>query len=375
VAERAVSRSFTDAFVRTILPEPTWANAAGADAPEWRAQSALARAESLDELGHALAGPGTVVNNQAVSGWLRRLGDRRVLLYFQAGDLYYLGRLSPRGVELRPLETRRVVEERVDTWLRAPQDEAAAAALGALLLPAWIGDAGDAPVERWTVVPDGALGRVSFAALVRDGQRLVSSVTLGYAPSLETLFRPAATSPRHHRDVLVLGDPKGDLPEARAELSAVAARLGVAPRLDAEATRQALRAAGGARLLHLASHAGLDEAGPWLDLADGPLRPSWLLGGKVAPEHVVLASCDSAGARGRGLAGSLPAAFLAAGSRSVVAALGSVEDAVARRFVLRFYQEGGAEDPAGALARAQRAFAAQGSPVSEWAPFVVLETF
>jgi CHAT domain-containing protein len=56
----------------------------------------------------------------------------------------------------------------------------------------------------------------------------------------------------------------------------------------------------------------------------------------------------------------------------VLAALGSVEDRAAHDLVLLFYQEGGAADPVGGLARAQRALLAAGRPPSSWAPFVLL---
>jgi CHAT domain-containing protein len=69
--------------------------------------------------------------------------------------------------------------------------------------------------------------------------------------------------------------------------------------------------------------------------------------------------------------GSLAAAFLAAGSEQVLAALWSIEDETGRRFVLRFYDEGGVDDPAAALARTQRAWIAAGEPPSSWAPFVL----
>lgn len=55
-----------------------------------------------------------------------------------------------------------------------------------------------------------------------------------------------------------------------------------------------------------------------------------------------------------------------------MASLWSIEDAATRRFILRFYEEGGASAPVLALARAQKAFIASGQPASSWAPFVVI---
>ena len=125
-------------------------------------------------------------------------------------------------------------------------------------------------------------------------------------------------------------------------------------------------------MLHVAGHAGWGPGGPWLELADGKVPPAVILAARVRPRLVVLASCASAFPSGRGLWGSPGAAFLAAGSGSVLATLGSVEDRNAHELIRHFYQEGGARDPAGGLARAQRALLAAGQPPSAWAPFVLL---
>jgi CHAT domain-containing protein len=98
---------------------------------------------------------------------------------------------------------------------------------------------------------------------------------------------------------------------------------------------------------------------------------SEIVAGRIGPRLTVLASCASGVRPGRQMWGSLGAAFLAAGSRAVLASLWSVEDAQAREFVLRFYAEGGASDPAGALARAQRVAIGQGVSPHYWAPFVL----
>ena len=70
-----------------------------------------------------------------------------------------------------------------------------------------------------------------------------------------------------------------------------------------------------------------------------------------------------------GLWGSLVASLLASGTPSVVASLWSTPDRVSRELSERFYAEGGARDPAGALARTQRAWLAEGRPVADWASF------
>ncbi len=83
----------------------------------------------------------------------------------------------------------------------------------------------------------------------------------------------------------------------------------------------------------------------------------------------VLAGCATAvGVDPEGW-GALSAAFLAAGSRSVVATVQPVSDADALEVMWRFYAGGGARQPALALARAQRELIAAGSP--GWQAFAV----
>jgi CHAT domain-containing protein len=221
------------------------------------------------------------------------------------------------------------------------------------------------------VVPDGALARLPFAALRRQGRWLVEDLAVVYAPGLSAL----ATGRRNlHAEgpPVVLADPRNDLPEAAAEGREVARLLGTESHLGSAATRRVLEAAAGARVLHVASHAGWGPGGPWLELADGQVAPAAILAARLRPRLVVLASCASAVPSGGGLWGSPGAAFLAAGSGAVLATLGSVEDRNARDLIRHFYQEGGATDPAEGLARAQRVLLAAGRPPSSWAPFVLL---
>src|SRR4030095_12136193 len=101
------------------------------------------------------------------------------------------------------------------------------------------------------------------------------------------------------------------------------------------------------------------------------VTPGEIVAGRIGPRLVVLASCASGVRPWRQMWGSLGASFLAAGSRSVLASLWSVEDEQTRDLILRFYAEGGVSDPAGALARAQRVAIGRGQSPQYWAPFVL----
>lgn len=300
---------------------------------------------------------------------LAALAGHRALVYFEARDGLWLlevaeGAIRPRKIGA-PLAR---VRDLADRFAAAPDDRALAAQLGHLLLPPEVELPAGSIVH---IVPDGALVRLPFAALRRSGRWLVEDLAVVYAPGLSALAasptREGAPGPP-----VVLADPRRDLPGAAVEGREVALRLGTQPRLGGAATRRALAAASGASVLHIAGHAGWGPGGPRLEMADGAVTPAEILAARVRPRLVVLASCASAAPSGRGLWGSPGTAFLAAGSGAVLATLGSVQDQHAFDLVRHFYREGGAADPAGGLARAQRALLAAGRPPSSWASFVLL---
>jgi len=359
--ERAKARTFQDAFIQATTRDPetvrnVWTVAAD-------------RADALRDLLPAMsASPAAAL--VPLDRLLAGLKGRRVLAYFEArGELWLLDiadqRIRPRRIGAPAAR----IDELIDRFQSAPDDPVAAAGLGSLLLPA---DLDLAPGSTLHIVPDGALTRLSFAALRRGGRRLVEDHAIAYLPGVSFLAAPLQAVPGAARPPVVLADPLRDLPEAAAEGREIAAFLKVQPRLGPAATRRALQSAAGAAVLHIGGHTGWGPGGPWLELADGQVTTAAILTARVRPRLVVLASCASAASSGRGLWGSPGAAFLAAGSGAVLATLGSVEDRNARDLVRHFYQEGGASDPAGGLARAQRALLAAGRPPSVWAPFVLL---
>ena len=138
----------------------------------------------------------------------------------------------------------------------------------------------------------------------------------------------------------------------RAEVIGVAARLGV----DAVVGRDAVRSrlAGTPKLLHIATHAGVAINGGWLAMADGRLSPGEVLSRRLRAGTVVLAGCASAAGPGLGGAGSIGSAFLAAGGRTVVATLRSVDDGATAAFVRALYAAGVETDAVAAVAIAQR---------------------
>lgn len=213
----------------------------------------------------------------------------------------------------------------------------------------------------------GQVGRVALSAL-RDASGLLRD---RYALSRVRRLTPPPPSPPATGPAVILGDPGADLPQARLEAQHVAAVLGVAPLLHAQASSAALAEARGARVLHIAAHTVVVEGRPALQLADRAVPLDELRALRPAPRLVVLGTCGSASARDEDAWGSLASAFLDAGSEEVLATTQSVPDEDGRLVVEEFYRQGGLADPARALAAAQRALDAR-IPASRLAAFVIL---
>lgn len=350
--ERVQARTFLDAFVH---------GSSSAGTP-------LQRIEGLESLLPAMS-ESPVASPQPVDRVLAAFGERHGLVYFEAGEELRLLTVSGGEIRLHPPGPAGEIRRLAESFLAHPEERQTADRLGEMLLPP-----GSLP-EKGTavhVVADGILGNLPFAALRRDGRYLIEDHPVLLLPSLGALAALESRQGEPAGPALVLADPRGDLPEAAAEGMEVAKRLGVPALVGPRAVSAELKKAAGARALHLALHTGPGPRGAWLQLADRQVSSSEIVAGRIGPRLVVLASCSSGTRTGRQMWGSLGAAFLAAGSRSVLASLWSVEDRQAREFVLRFYAEGGASDPAGALARTQRVAIGQGRSPRFWGPFVLI---
>jgi len=265
-----------------------------------------------------------VVALRPIDEALGTLRDRHLLLYFEAGDELWLIEAADLRVHAHRLPASlATVRDLAYRFLARPEDLDTAAALGEILLPA--GALGE-PGSTLHVMTDGVLGDLPFSALRRGGRYLVEDHVVTYVPSVNVLAAIEGRPRGGYGPSVVLADSRGDLPEAAREARDVAARLHTTPRIAGAATLERLRQAARADVLHLATHTGLGPRGPWLALAGGDLAADRVVTEKIAPRLVVLASCASAARRGKGMWGSLGAAFLVAGSQSVLASLWSIED-------------------------------------------------
>jgi CHAT domain-containing protein len=299
---------------------------------------------------------------------LARLRGNHVITYFRARNELWAIAIRADGA----LRSRRIggvpeIVARVTAWRRHPDDTGSAAELGAALLPDEIMPPSGAPLF---VIEEDPIAEVSFAALRRHGQRVLDQHAVAYAPSAAVL-----SATRRSQSViraLVLGDPTGDLPQAREEAREVADRLKVKPRLGADAARTAVLDAGDATLIHIAAHTVATETGAALRLSDGLLEAGTVLDHGVAAGSIVLLTCSSAPITSRDELAPLASAFLAAGAHTVVASRWSVPDDIARAFARKFYEANGLVDPVGAVAAAQRELVRRQVPVERWATFAVI---
>ncbi len=216
-----------------------------------------------------------------------------------------------------------------------------------------------ADVSHLIVVPDNALWRVPFQALLTPrGAFLMEERAVSYAPSLSALMalrerraRRVGAEPR----LLALGDPElaaggatanlsKRLPEAAREVQALG-RLYGANRstvfVSSAATEGTLRSAvRNASVLHIATHGVLDDRSPMyshLLLApdqagvgtDGRLEARELLDLEITADLVVLSACQTASGvvgGGEGVIG-LSWALFAAGATTAVVSQWAVDSA------------------------------------------------
>lgn len=227
-------------------------------------------------------------------------------------------------------------------------------------------------LEHLYVVPGDVPAARRLGLAAHDGAPLSTRISLS-----DLAYAGLARRPRSPvtRPPLVVADPTIDLPHAFAEGEAVAATLPDARLLTrGAATRGAVEAAmGGARAMHYAGHGVARADSPWqahLALAgETTLTVADILTAEVPAGTVVLSGCRTGvrGALSDREALGLADAFVAAGSRAVLATRRNIPDEGAARFIARFHAAGGLDRPGAALAATTAEFHRRGDPV--WSAF------
>ncbi len=318
------------------------------------------------------------------------VADTAVLAYFVGDATSHAWLLTPRELRHADLpgrvELQRVIDAAVSAQRLGKTNSAAERKLGETLLGTLLDGTS---VKRLLVIPDGPLNDVAFATLPRsDGDVLIGSVVLGYAPSLALAMNAQQHEPAKAKRVAVISDPVYAPDDRRLKLAAVTSpgntRGPSAPpstnltrlpysALEARAVVKAIGAgdtielegfeatservlqlpANQLAVLHFATHAIARKDSPEQSAlylseysVDGSLRTdSRLTVSDIArtglrADVVVLSGCatgDGGKLRGEGVLG-LTYGFLANGSHSVVAALWPIEDAATARFMNEFYR-------------------------------------
>jgi CHAT domain-containing protein len=260
-------------------------------------------------------------------------------------------------------------------------------------------------IDRLVIVPDGPLHRLPFDGLSAGLGKpyLAERFTVSIAPSASLWVRLRTSEQLPAGKLLVLADPAegsaarailrdstgafGALIHARREAEvAMAAFPAGELRTGAPASEKFLKSAplDGVSLLHLATHAVVDERdpehaavvlAPGSESEDGRLEPQEIgrlpLGGKT----VVLAGCEtSAGPvfRGEGVM-SLARAFFGAGASTVVGTLDRARDDEAGVFFSSMYRALARGISVGdAVTTAKREGIRRGAPPAAWADVVLL---
>ncbi len=239
-------------------------------------------------------------------------------------------------------------------------------------------------VQKLIFVPDLGLWELPFQALINEaGQYTVEKYQISYLPSLRFLKSLRNAKTEQNKTFLAFGNSLTDtakpLKEAEREVKTIGKFY---PRSNIFVGKTAMEArfkqdAAKADLIHLAVHGAMNAKNPF-DSAllmtkgggeDGRLTVSEILRLPKLPNSlVVLSGCDTSNGQvlsGEGLLG-LSWAFLAAGSRSVVAAQWAVEEKTTADLMLDFHRALISDDGRSAATALQ---SAQTEAIKQTAPF------
>lgn len=341
--------------------------------------------------------PGALASLVSVSGMDVKeaqslIGDDEALIaYFGSGPLLYATLVQRSGVDAVVIDASTLEQEvrglRRELQEASPAAQARLLALHKLLIAPLLPNI---RATRLTIVPQGPLHYLPFAAL-NDGKKdLVEQYGLRTLPSVSVLkyLRPARSSVVEQ--MLVMGNPdlnnpKYDLPGSQIEAEKLASQF-KSPRLllRKKATRNSFRElAPAASFIHVASHGEFDAARPLRSglilasdtpegtLESGRLTVSDLYQLKLDAELVTLSACETG--LGNVVSGDdvvgLTRGFLYAGASTVVASLWQVDDDATAFLMLRMYEHMQKDGRRDALRKAQLETRAKFPHPFYWASF------
>lgn len=322
---------------------------------------------------------------------LHRIPEKvAVIHYYSVADRLFVFVLVKGQITVRSLPTtrvalyeniREVLYEIIQQWQARIGERRVVHALHRLSKAVGINDV-FAPlaesIEHVIVVPHGVLVHVPFAALPCGEQRLCERFVLTIAPGTAFVDLKAATSQRPLLPGKLLGvavehypgtswkSLPGAIDEVTTLASVISGKDSTTTLFDQEAQPDAiLDALERNAIAHIACHGFFDQEQPHRSrlLVAGTENAT----GEVTLEQIqtrdlsrlglaILASCWTASAAvlpGQEVV-SLPAAFLRAGARAVMAPLWEVDDAMSGAFMADFYRASLRYSSARALAEVQR---------------------
>ena len=246
--------------------------------------------------------------------------------------------------------------------------------------------------DELVIVSDGALCFIPLAAVIE-------SIRIRIVPSL-TCYQLILSAPEGHhkkKGALMVGNPclkelkkpLHDLPCAQEEVEMIASILKTRPLTGIHATKaEVLKRMSSVGLIHIAAHGNECTGGIALSPNPGwsskfPQRKDYILkmshvqAANLGARLVVLSCCHSGRGRvlkGEGVVG-IARGFLAAGARSVLAALWEIDDEATMVFMKSFYQHLKEGETAGAAIEQSMKFLRESEKFSEtryWAPFQLI---
>jgi hypothetical protein len=262
--------------------------------------------------------------------------DASLLVFAVAHEELWRIAAQDGRLEIASLGPIAALQPQIERFRTAPEDRAAAAALGATLVPAALGRPGDRVLH---VVLDERLGALPLAALWVGDRRLIAARPIGLAARASDVG--CAAAPGKPPRVVVIG-----------ELADSGQRF---PTTTSGATRSALLDAARSDLLHITVPVAADALDDVLVLRDGRVRSLEIAGHGGTAGRVVLLTSQT----GPGGSAGLAMAFLAAGTDQVIATLGPVPRPALERLADRLYRSD-AGDLVRALARIQAATEGRG---------------
>ena len=282
--------------------------------------------------------------------------DQLIVEYFLSADTIYTFALSrARGLRMLTVARPADLNGRI---LDVVEGGAGATTLYDLLVsPVLSGEDG---ITRLQFIPDGALWRLPFGALKKDGRFLAEDYAVSFAYAAPLLFNPDIASRARAQTEKYLGygisyedlqrsltdgtfrgenledlRNMGQLPFAVREIARAAGITGGRSRLDAEATlRRFNEEAAGANILHLSMH-GLLRANPLesalvfrAEHGYGLLTMKDVLAGEYPAALTILSACHTGGGPLQTAEGmqSIGRAFTAAGSRATITSTWAARD-------------------------------------------------